>query len=273
MSFVFFLSPSLSLHRLKLQKLVWFTLSPSPFSFSGSVTESGWLLWLLFPSSKPKGCNKECWCVALCLQALQVQSCFCVTKPCWQNKTKIFQVTASWTLLPLSLFVSSYLCALPSFVPPPTHPSPSKQFKPFASFTYLATLQCFFASQILTKDTPTQPCICTNIKTCKNTDVAQHQAYRHTHKRRHDMKLTMMWCVCSNMPCGWGVLFFSLVLFWQSNEKPVGISQEFMAVIKSWLMPYEHAIYQQYEKYILRDLQQSTAMLAAVRLGTMMQGE
>lgn len=133
-----------------------------PFSFSFCVTESGLKLVWLALLQKPQGCNEQCWCVALCCGALWIQSCLLndqalLTK---QNKT----VPGSYLLdSPPSLT----LCLLLPVCPPQFWPSSHTSlplhrffFKPswheapclFRHYSF-ATIQCFFASQILPRHT------------------------------------------------------------------------------------------------------------------------
>lgn len=142
-----------------------------------------------------------------------------------QNQTNIFQVT--WLLNPP---LSPYLCALPNFVPPPTHPSHSKLHKPSGHNANPLFLTFY-------PNTHRQPCICTDANTCKSTEVARCNTHAHTETEtptHHRVWSGVMRAVtCPEAE----VCFFSPVLFWQSNEQPVGISQEFLSDIKLWLMP------------------------------------
>lgn len=141
-----------------------------------------------------------------------------MTKPCWQNKTKVFQVT--WHLNPpLFIALQSDSTCVPSsvFVPPPTSP-PTLNFysKPFGHEAH----QVFFAWFILLiVSLPLK--FCSNIHPLSNasapiqlftkTDVAQH---------RHSMKAAVvMWMSAVISPEA-----RAGTLFWQS--KPVGISQK-----------------------------------------------
>ena len=93
----------------------WFDSLPLSLSLSGCVTESGLKGAWLAPLWKPQGCNKRCWCAALCFDAPRIQRecCFRMTKPCWQNKTKT--IPGNPTLEPSSIYL--YLCAFPRFCP------------------------------------------------------------------------------------------------------------------------------------------------------------
>lgn len=188
---------------------------PLPFSSSGRITESVlrgvWLLWLGSSRRNLRAAEKM---VLVCsFVSLRIKSCFWMTEPRWQNKSKVFNVPGPQTLLPPSLFVSPYLCTLPSsslplHIPPtpPFGPPDLKRTMSFGcrllrpSFTDLqssATLHLKFYPD------------CTDTKPFSSMDVTQV-----THSQACITQRWQLCSACSNVPWGWGVnLFFHTCCF------------------------------------------------------------
>lgn len=182
------------------------------------------LTWFL--SWKPQSRCKWFQCVALCRFGLKVV----FEWPSPVDKTKLTYLTYL-ALKPSSLphFLSHLTC-----VPSPVHPSPYISLPLHLTALQTLSAQCLlgtgFCVSLLLICTPVLLCISNFVQTAQ---IQNHSAawmlrtHKHTQRRHGGYAVRAVTCPEAEV---W-TFFFPHVLFWQSNKKPVGISQEFISDI------------------------------------------